>query len=337
MKKLKIVQIGIGHDHAPAAFRSMQKQTDIFELVGWAPVGDEADRPIMDVYKSAPRLSPEEALNIPGLDAVCIETDDWNLTEWALKAVERDLPVEMDKPGTPDHGEFEQLCREAHRRNVPLQVGYMYRHNPFIRQLINDVCAGELGTLHAVEAHMDCIHTPEKRQWLDHFPGGMLYYLGCYLIDLVVQLQGVPQEIIPMSVCSKLDGVTSLDIGMAAMRYENGLSFVKTSANEMGGFLRRQLVVCGTKKTVELRPLEEDCVGGLQLTRRRICSPPGWNDGVYDASEAFDRYDGMFAFFAKMARGVAVNPYTLAYEEQLHRIILAACGVEIDYKKEFIL
>ena len=335
MKKLKIVQIGIGHDHAPAAFGSMQKQSELFELVGWAPVGDEADRPIMDVYKSLPRFTPEEALDIPGLDAVCIETDDWNLTEWALKAVERDLPVEMDKPGTPDHGQFEQLCREANRRKVPLQVGYMYRHNPFVRQLIADVRAGALGTIHAVEAHMDCLHNPEKRQWLDHFPGGMLYYLGCHLIDLVVRLQGVPQEIIPMSVCSKLDGVSAPDIGMAAMRYENGMSFVKTSACEQGGFGRRQLVVSGTKKTVELRPLEEIITGSLQITRRRVGT--GWGKGECDASEPFDRYDGMFAFFAKMARGEAENPYTPAYEEQLHRIILAACGVEIDYKKAFIL
>ena len=34
MKKLKIMQVGIGHDHAIATYNSILKQSDIFDLVG---------------------------------------------------------------------------------------------------------------------------------------------------------------------------------------------------------------------------------------------------------------------------------------------------------------
>ena len=33
-KKIKIAQIGIGHDHALPTFRSLLKQKDIFDVVG---------------------------------------------------------------------------------------------------------------------------------------------------------------------------------------------------------------------------------------------------------------------------------------------------------------
>lgn len=45
----------------------------------------------------------------------------------------------------------------------------------------------------------------------------------------------------------------------------------------------------------------------------------------------------MMEDFAKYIRGEKENPYTLEYEARLHRILLAACGYEIDYKKEIIL
>ena len=334
MKKLKVVQIGIGHDHAPAAFETMCRLSDRFEVVGYAPVGDEAERPLMNVYKGHSCFTPEQALDIPGLDAVCVETDDWNLTEYALKALERGLPVEMDKPGSPSHEEFRELCAESKRSGVPLQVGYMYRYNPMISETIRDAKEGRLGVIHCVEAHMDCIHIASKRQWLDHFKGGMLYYLGCHLIDLIVQILGVPEEITPHSISSGLDGVTAEDIGMAVLRYKNAISFAKTSACELGGFQRRQLVVCGTERTVELNPLEE-CVSGGQVTRKKISSPEDhWHGrGIVETSPVMDRYEAMFTAFAGIAAGERSVRFTPEYEEQLHRIILAACGEKIDYKE----
>ena len=60
--------------------------------------------------------------------------------------------------------------------------------------------------------------------------------------------------------------------------YENGVSTVKATDVEKGGFIRRQLVVVGSKKTVEIRPLEEFGKKLLYTTRTDYATD-GWDDG----------------------------------------------------------
>ena len=50
MKKIRIVQIGIGHDHATAAIGSLRKLTDLFEVVGYVA-------PAVEVEKYGDRLA----------------------------------------------------------------------------------------------------------------------------------------------------------------------------------------------------------------------------------------------------------------------------------------
>jgi hypothetical protein len=65
---------------------------------------------------------------------------------------------------------------------------------------------------------------------------------------------------------------------------------------------------------------------------------PSWHDrGVSYDSEPKSRYDAMMIGFAKIVRGECENPWSYEYELRLYRILLAACGVDIDYKKEIVL
>ena len=41
MKKIKIAQIGIGHDHANAIFDALNRLTDVFDVVGYAEVEED--------------------------------------------------------------------------------------------------------------------------------------------------------------------------------------------------------------------------------------------------------------------------------------------------------
>ena len=75
MKKLKIAQIGIGHDHAPMIFQSLKKQTDKYEVVGYALPENEAidyaDK--LGCFDGVRRFSVEEICNNPEIDAVTID------------------------------------------------------------------------------------------------------------------------------------------------------------------------------------------------------------------------------------------------------------------------
>ena len=191
--------------------------------------------------------------------------------------------------------------------------------------------SGELGEVYSVEAHMDCWHTPEKRQWLSRFPGGMMFFLGCHLIDLILQIMGEPQKIIPMNQSTGIDGVTGEDYGFVLFCYKNGISFAKTCAAELGGFSRRQLVICGSKGTIELRPLEKYESDGTLSTNVCYTDNEKGTDWLYSApflkSAPADRYNKMMASFAKMVRGEIKNPFGYDYELKLYNILLKSCGI----------
>ena len=162
----------------------------------------------------------------------------------------------MEKPGGVEPAAFEQLIELVKNNGTIFHTGYMYRYNPCIMELKEQIKRGELGEIVSVEAQMNCVHPSEVRQWLENFPGGIMFFLGCHLVDLILQLQGKPENIIPLNRSTGHMGVTAEDFGMAVFEYPNGVSFAKVNATEMGGFARRQLVGAGTKKTVELKPLE---------------------------------------------------------------------------------
>ena len=87
----------------------------------------------------------------------------------------------------------------------------------------------------------------------------------------------MPKRIIPLNKSTGLDGLDSTDFGMAVFEYENGVSFVKTNDIERGGFLRRQLVVIGTKGTVEVKPLEENLEHPKIITRYKESYSTDWD------------------------------------------------------------
>ena len=174
---------------------------------------------------------------------------------------------------------------------------------------------------------MNCRHKDCLREWLSTFKGGMMFFLGCHLIDLILQIQGMPKNVIALNRSTGMNGINSEDYGMAVLEYNNGNSFAKTCDVEYGGFARRQLVITGTKKTVEIKPLER--YSGKDLfTDVTAYDVEDWNDnGVTERSELYDRYLDMMTDFAEMVQGKKENPYSYDYELELYKLILRCCGL----------
>ena len=330
MKKIKVAQIGLNlNSHSVQIFNSITKQKDIFEVVGYVLPENEKTRIknklyVVDGYKE---LTIDEVLNNPEIEAVIIETDEIFLTKYALMAARAGKHIHMEKPGGLNPASFEELISIIKNTGKVFHTGYMYRYNPYVIELMKKIKNDELGEIISVEAQMNCILPSSTRQWLEALPGGMMFYLGCHLVDLVLQIKGQPDKIIPLNKSSGVDGVTSKDFGMAVFEYENGISFVKTAACEIGGYARRQLVVSGTKGTVELKPFEMFDDSETHYTVKTEYNSEIWNDmGKNSKSEKFDRYDNMMKSFAEYVRGEKSNPYTPDFELELYKTILKACG-----------
>ena len=198
-----------------------------------------------------------------------------------------------------------------------------FSHGVLSEQIKN----GDLGNIISVETQMNCNHSKEVREWLGNFPGGMMFFLGCHLTDLILSIQGIPKKIIPLNKCSGVDGVSAKDFGMAIFEYDNGISFAKTSAVEIGGFERRQLVVSGTKKTVELKPIEW-YAGNSFISEKYVREVTTWDrEAKKEQSAGYDRYDSMMRSFGEMVRGKKENPWNYDYELELFKTILKTCNI----------
>lgn len=331
MKKIKVAQIGTSaNSHGNFIWESMIKQKDIFDVVGYAFPENEREKfpdraKAFDGYNE---MTIDEILNNPEIEAVAVETEEIYLTKYALMVANAGKHLHMEKPGGVDFTDFEKLVEILKSKNLTFSTGYMYRFNPKIREALSKVKNGELGEIYSVEAHMDCKHPANVRQWLQNFPCGMMFFLGCHLVDLIYQIQGEPQEIIPLNCSTGYDGVTADDYGMVIFKYKNGVSFAKTCANENGGFLRRQLVICGEKGTIEIKPLEVSTEGGLYTVMNEAYSTEWHKEWDINKSEVYDRYDDMMRNFAEMVRGKE-NRYSYDYELGLYKLILRSCGKEV--------
>lgn len=336
MKKIKIAQIGTSkNSHGNQIWRSLNKLTDCFEVVGYAFPENEREKfpKQAEAFAGYREMTVEEILSDPEIEAVAVETEEIYLTKYALMVAQAGKQLHMEKPGSPDHTEFCRLVELLRSKGLVFSTGYMYRFNPLVREAIEKVRRGELGQIFSVEAQMNCKHTPDIREWLSELPSGMLYFLGCHLIDLVLQIQGEPTEVLPLSCSTGIGGIGSTDFGMAVLKYPNGVSFVKTCDNECGGMIRRQLVISGEKGTIEIKPLEVPISGKGQYTAvAESYDDSGLNWGApwsTRQTDLFDRYDGMMKNFAELVRGKE-NPYSYDYEIKLHELLLKCCGKDAD-------
>ena len=334
-KPIRIAQIGINrYSHSGEIFYTLGQFPELFEIAGYAIVEDEREtcaqkRKDMVGY---PELAVEEILNDPTIEAVAVETDEIHLLKYAQMAAEHGKHIHMEKPGSQDIPAFERLIETVRKSGKVFHIGYMYRYNPFIADAVRRAKAGEFGQIFSVEAHMSRYDPKETREWFGTFKGGMMFYLGCHLVDLVLQIQGTPTRVIPLNTVTVLDGVRTEDLGFAVLQYPHATSVIRMGGVEVGGSKRRQLVICGENRTVEIRPLEKSVsVASNKYTyctqkTERYFDDMGSVVCEDETSEPFGRYDGMMIAFAEMVRGEKENPYTLDYELELFRTVMRCCG-----------
>lgn len=124
-KRIRIAQIGIGHNHAADKMVALRALTDDFEVVGFAednPVWLE-QRGGLEAYRGLRRMTEAEVLGMEGLDAVAVETDGFELVPTALRCAERNLHIHFDKPG----GESLLLVTSA-GNNAEYSAGKLFRN-----------------------------------------------------------------------------------------------------------------------------------------------------------------------------------------------------------------
>ena len=332
MKKIKIGQIGIGHNHGSERMRTLRKLADHFEVAAVAEDDPRwrRERGGIDVYAGLPMLSTDELLNIPGLEAVIVETDGKELLPAALRCAERGLHISMDKPGGEDLAGFRRLCDLCQEKNLVFQMAYIYRTNPAVRFCLDAVRNGWLGEIfeiHAVMSRYDG-DNDAYRKWLAQFKGGAMYIFAGYLIDLVLLMLGKPERVTPFLKQTRNDGL--IDNGLAVLEYPRASATVRVSVAEVDGYKHRRLIVCGTLGSVELCPIEYADYYHTPLQVRLTLKQPqgGYEAGtrLIDCGPLGGRYEPQLTDFARTIRGEIADPIPAGHEFLLQKTLLQACG-----------
>lgn len=332
MNRIKVAQIGIGHAHALGILPRLRKLDDVYDILGvYIPQDEEKFFPekLKDgSLKDLPRLTLDEILTNPEIKAVFIETDEKYLTHYATLAAMANKSIHMDKPGSFDYDSFYQVVEMAKAHNLIFHLGYMYRYNPVVMDTIEKIKHGYLGEIYSVEAQMSCYMTRENRKHLQELPGGMMFFLGCHIIDLIMRIRGTPDNIVAYNHSTGNDTTKNLDYGFALFEYKNGISFAKTCACEKGGYSRRQLVINGEKGSIWINPLEMFNENGLYSVKHEFLTDDWVGEDKAEISSTYSRYDDMLISFSKMVNGEINNPYSYEYELQLYKVILKCCGYD---------
>ena len=337
MRKIRIGHIGTKHDHSEGKMQCVRKFPDVFEVAGIVE-NDPEQRAIAQqnpTYSGIPWMTEEELFN-SNLDAVMIEGFEKDLPYDALKCVKHGLHVHVDKPAGCDLPVFKEVLTTAKQKGLTVQMAYMYRYNPAVQDCLRRIRSGELGEVNCITATMNTDHITPKRDWLNNFIGGDMFFLGCHMCDLVYLMQGAPKKITPFVAKSGFDGVTAPDVSMAVWEYDNGISTVQAHSTEIGAWTRRQLIVSGSRATYRIMPLEVPIQASL-FTR---VPAPHYAHQFEEMPLSIEtvpgdcRYDEMMLDFARMVRGEAENPFDYNYEYELEKLVLASSGYDVDITKK---
>lgn len=151
----------------------------------------------------------DQLLALPALDAIFIITPEDLHTDHALAAIERGLPLFMEKPLSTSAIEAATVVGRARAANVYLQVGFVLRFDAQHAMLRSRVAEGQLGEIVTIRSKRNC-----SRDWFAGYGerAHTAFETMIHDIDLVLWFTG-----------SRVRRVYALDRNISGLRYPDAL------------------------------------------------------------------------------------------------------------------
>jgi predicted dehydrogenase len=324
--RIKVGQIGVGHAHAGKL--SVYRASPDYEVVGIVEPDTELRKraETRDPYRGLTWMTRDQLLATPGLQAVLVETAVGDLLGNAEACVEAGKHVHVDKPAGESLPQWRRILDTAAKKKLLVQMGYMYRYSPAIVLLRQFLKEGWLGEVFEVHAVMSKVIAADERKRLARFRGGMMFELGCHVLDLVIGVLGKPTAVTPfVQHASRLEDALK-DNMLAVLSYPRATATVKSSALEVEGFDRRHLVVCGTEGTFHVQPLDNPAAR-VSLSKARGTYRKGTQDVKFPK---YTRYIADAADMAKVIRGEKPTDFPYAHDLTVQETLLRACGLPVE-------
>src|SRR5205823_12364852 len=123
--------------------------------------------------------SPEALLREP-LDGIVVEGRVHENLKWARLALESGRPILLEKPAGTDLAEYRRLIDLAQRKHLHVQILYLFRYMSAVRELIQRVRRGELGSIYLFRARLpkDLGSYARFVEELRPYKGGMFFEMA---------------------------------------------------------------------------------------------------------------------------------------------------------------
>lgn len=255
-RRIRVGQIGLAHPHAPGKLDAIRALPELFELVGVAE-DDPKMRARLGNTDGIRWMSRDQLLDVPGLEALAIETTVPDLISNAGMAVSRGLHIHLDKPAGTDYQSFLDVVGKARRDRLVIQMGYMLRYNPAFEFLFRAHENGWFGEIIEIDAMMGKKADAGLRNELAQFHGGGFFELACHILDTALFLMGTPDDVSGFHLRTGEDtGDAFADNQLAVLKYPNALVSLRCNHNDPFGFARRRFNLIGSMGGMEIHPLE---------------------------------------------------------------------------------
>ena len=335
MEKLNIIQIGICHEHAPGKWATLKKRPDLFNLIGYVDERDFCKTPRLtqffneNYYADYRKFTLEEALNYPGLEAVTVEVPNNDLVPVAIKCMEHNLPMHMDKPAGEDLALYKKLLDGCKAKNLPFQMGFMFRGNPAFQFCIRAVREKLIGEVFEIEADMNhCYGNEIYQEYLGQFPGGIMFNLGCHLIDFVAAAMGRPDNVTSFLKSAPGYPDSYRNNCMTVLEYPHALVTLRSCSKDVCNTGGRAMKIAGTKGTIKFSPIErfdgKSVEIELTLSEDSGLFPKGVHTLRFPPQR--DRYEVQLIQLMKEIRGEVPPAGSYDHDYLVHEITLAAAG-----------
>lgn len=321
VKPIRAVVYGIGHAHAlgkVAALRALPQ----FELVGICEP-DTARRRTDKSLEGIRWLTEREILDDASIEFIAVEARVQENLSYARQMVNAGKFVHLDKAPGNNLNSLRELLAEAGRRKRTVQMGYQWRYHPAMQAALDAARKGWLGDVYSFRARIDKPMNPADRRDLAAFRGGMMFELGCHLIDRATDLLGKPDRVTGHLWRHGSGNDALADNTLAILEYPRAVAEISVAAMHPHGNSYRTVEITGANGSVTVRPFSpyrlishlRDAAGPYPAGLKETVFPP-------------DQLPGFSPDLLEMAgiiREGATPAYSAQHDLMTQEVLLKAC------------
>lgn len=323
-KPIRAAVYGVGHAHAMGKVEALRKLPE-FELVGVC----EPDPSVPRTHKALEGvrwLSEKEVLG-DSVEFIAVESHVQQNLLYARRAIDAGKFVHIDKAPGDDLAKFRDLLAEATRKKLVVQMGYQWRYQPAMQAAIEAARNGWLGRIQHFRAVIDKPMSAKDRIQLALFRGGMMFELGCHLIDRATALLGRPKKVTGHLWHHGAFDDTLADNTLGILEYDHAIAEIYVGAANPFGSEYRTIQITGTNGIMAVQPFGsyrmmshlKDAVGTFPAGKKEHVFPP-------------DTLPGFAPDMLEMARVIregAKPSYSAEHDLMTQEVLLRVCGYAV--------